>query len=685
MNSSTANPPVFGQPDLLHPIHSPDVLQLAYEPYSGHLALDSLTLQTQPLDGQVTTSQSHLSHSFDPFPTLHTSKPYTAESFSDTQVIPATPMGPPTNSRKRKALTLRADAWEPYKARIIELHITQGLPLREVKKKIEEELGFTAELRQYRTRISQWGKDKNIKPKEMRAIVKKRQQRKVIEVNKSELVFQVRGYEVEPQRIDRWMKRHEVPESLLYAPTTPSAVYCRTISERGSPIPSPMYSSQTPNFLPADIISIVQSPVVFSPTPSVSSIVRPQSSDFTGQSPAPTYQSLPSFRPSSSPASNVFQGQSTSVEPFVQYRYKQTDEEHLREELSKVEVLYGMSHPKTLDILSELGNVLIDQGRYRSAEETIRRLVEGRRIANGNDDVNVLDALELLGRVLGRQGLYTKAEKLHQRTLGSRRAILGDEHSSTLTSMANLALAYWNQGRWKEAEELNLQVMETRKRVLGEEHPSTLISMGNLALAYSNQGRWKEAEELEVQVMETRKRVLEEEHPNTLTSMANLASTYSNQGRWKEAEELKVQVLERSGRVFGEEHPDTLTSMANLASTYRHQGRWKEAEELEVQVLERSVRVFGEEHPDTLTSMGNLALTYRDQGRWKEAEELEVQVLETGKRVLREEHPDMLASMNNLAMTYSNQGRWKEAEELEVCWRRERGCLERSIQTCWPA
>ncbi len=85
------------------------------------------------------------------------------------------------------------------------------------------------------------------------------------------------------------------------------------------------------------------------------------------------------------------------------YQYKQTDEERLREELSRMEILYGTNHSEFLGILSKLGNVLMEQGRYRSAKEVIPTLVEGRRIANENDDVNMLDALELLGRVLGRE------------------------------------------------------------------------------------------------------------------------------------------------------------------------------------------------------------------------------------------------------------------------------------------
>ena len=69
-------------------------------------------------------------------------------SFSNVGEIAAAPMAPPPpRTRKRKAPTLRADDWEPVKSRVIELHITQKLPLQEVKKIVETEFmssGFSA-------------------------------------------------------------------------------------------------------------------------------------------------------------------------------------------------------------------------------------------------------------------------------------------------------------------------------------------------------------------------------------------------------------------------------------------------------------------------------------------------------------------------------------------------------------
>ena len=54
-------------------------------------------------------------------------------------------MGPPTRPRKRKAGTWKAEDWEPRRPFIKRLHIDQGLPLKEVKNRMESEFGFKAE------------------------------------------------------------------------------------------------------------------------------------------------------------------------------------------------------------------------------------------------------------------------------------------------------------------------------------------------------------------------------------------------------------------------------------------------------------------------------------------------------------------------------------------------------------
>lgn len=74
-------------------------------------------------------------------------------------------------------------------------------------------------VRQYRTRVSQWGLDKNVKPQEMKAIVRKRQTRKLVDIDKKPLHFEIRGNSVEPKKVDGWMKRNNVQENILYHPS----------------------------------------------------------------------------------------------------------------------------------------------------------------------------------------------------------------------------------------------------------------------------------------------------------------------------------------------------------------------------------------------------------------------------------------------------------------------------------
>ncbi|KAF2627195.1 hypothetical protein BU25DRAFT_368965 [Macroventuria anomochaeta] len=150
---------------------------------------------------------------------------------------------PLAKRRKPKATTLRDIDWEPHKSRILELYSHQKLGLQTVQQIIWAEKGFHAELRQYETVIEKWKLGKYIKLREMASIVRKVQQRKLIDIDQGDLTFKVRGKRVETERIKRWMRAHGVPEDELYVPSppapTPSDVECQTTSERSTPVQSP--------------------------------------------------------------------------------------------------------------------------------------------------------------------------------------------------------------------------------------------------------------------------------------------------------------------------------------------------------------------------------------------------------------------------------------------------------------
>ncbi|RKK19638.1 hypothetical protein BFJ66_g6477 [Fusarium oxysporum f. sp. cepae] len=543
------------------------------------------------------------------------------------QITPTPTTGPPRKSRKKKAPTLRDEDWEPFKDRNLELYETHKLPLEKVKTMIEEEFGFTAQPRQYQSRITKWGKDKNIKKVEMTAIVRKHQQREILETGKRKLCFTVRGREVEADKINRWMDRNNVPRNDLYAPSpaasTPSAVNCKTISERGSLSHSPALSEMSLAFASGGITPVAQSPMAPSPALSVRGIIQGRGSSFTGQSPAPFYQALPAQLPASYPSatSPVHPHSSSTLAP-QKYRHRQAEEDRLRSELSVAETLFGSEHVETLHIMVMLADILLHQGRYKSAEEMIRRAVVGYQKTVGGDDVRTLDALELLGQVLRLQGFFRQASKLLEGLLETKRVALGDEHLSTLSCMAGLSRAYLSQGWWDDSALLSERVLEIKKRVGGEADYDTLTSMSNLGTAYMWLGRSEESEQLIGQALKLSKNILGDEHVITLYAMSRLLVLYAKQSNWGQAEVIAMQVIKTYMRTMGEEHPDIMFVKAQLARVYEGLGQLEKVEEVGEQVFEMRKRILGGKHPDTQSTAHFLINLYEKRKKYGKAEDL---------------------------------------------------------------
>ena len=129
--------------------------QPSYSPHYTPDGADETSAFTEPaqaLSGPVVATQHHALQSSS-LTTLHSGHTqFDVELAGSSQPAPAvthtsqtSPTDPLYRPRKRKAVTLRTDVWEPYKERILDLHIEQKRPLPEVRQTLEKEYGFKAE------------------------------------------------------------------------------------------------------------------------------------------------------------------------------------------------------------------------------------------------------------------------------------------------------------------------------------------------------------------------------------------------------------------------------------------------------------------------------------------------------------------------------------------------------------
>jgi tetratricopeptide (TPR) repeat protein/predicted Ser/Thr protein kinase len=269
-----------------------------------------------------------------------------------------------------------------------------------------------------------------------------------------------------------------------------------------------------------------------------------------------------------------------------------------------------------------------------------------------------------LGSTYRALGAYPAAEPHLRRALELRRQALGDEHPETIRAMNQLGFLNWRQGRLDQAEALYGKALETSRRRLGPDHPDTLAYEFNLATLYRSQGRYKEAEPIYERNLAAKKRDLGAEDPVTLDVMSALANQLQETGRHEKAEGLHRQALESRRRVQGEKDIDTVLDMNNLANDLALLGRFEEAAPLMQRTLELKVELYGADHPATLNSVSNLAELNDQLGRGREAETLHRQVLDRRTHVLGPDHVRTLETMERLAANLSNQGRFAEAERL---------------------
>jgi tetratricopeptide (TPR) repeat protein len=316
------------------------------------------------------------------------------------------------------------------------------------------------------------------------------------------------------------------------------------------------------------------------------------------------------------------------------------------------------------DVQHAIGDLLIEQGAYRDAEETLRAVAEARERALGPDHADTLRSRTRLAYAQYRAGKYNDAIDGFRAIVGLEERILGAQHPDTLLARNGLAIALDNGGKPAEAEAEHRRILAIREKVLGPEHPDTLKTRNNIALSLDRQGKHAEAASEFQQVIDLKNKVLGPEHPDTLRSRSSFAYALDHQGKYSEAELNLRDVIRLEEKVLGPEHPDTLVSRLRLDKVLLSQRKFAEAETDYRDLIAIEQKVLGPQHPDTLSARAGLANSLQAQGKHNEAATEYREVIALEEKVLGPEHPSPLLNRNNLANSIMGGKNYAEAEGM---------------------
>jgi len=288
---------------------------------------------------------------------------------------------------------------------------------------------------------------------------------------------------------------------------------------------------------------------------------------------------------------------------------------------------YGEEHPITWRVMSNLGWIYEDQGRYREMKSLCSHL--GFKFAGAVADYHLgkyqYAALFFeeynrgtdkslhhfsscnLARVYVAQGRYEEAEQLFVETLAEWPETLSNWKLVYSSALANM---YREQGRYVEAERLINEVLEAQRLKLGDKHLHTLMSMYALVRLYIDQDHYDKANALLSEALPIVRVRLRKEHPLKLRFLNAFAVLYTKQEQYDQSEAFFDEALKGRQRELGDDHPETLETKNDLAELYKEQDRYEEAGPLLIEAVEGRSLKLGDTHPHTIESLNNLIALY---------------------------------------------------------------------------
>ena len=145
-------------------------------------------------------------------------------------------------------------------------------------------------------------------------------------------------------------------------------------------------------------------------------------------------------------------------------------------------LLFGQTHPDTLDVVHSLGNLLLRRKNTRDeAEELFNDWLDLCEHELGAGHAATLRMVNNLALVLKKLRQLERAKELFQRAAQGREALFGFDDAAVLQSYTNLANCLRDLKQYDEAEPLYRKIIESKTQLLGSEHESTLLTLYQFA------------------------------------------------------------------------------------------------------------------------------------------------------------------------------------------------------------
>jgi tetratricopeptide (TPR) repeat protein/tRNA A-37 threonylcarbamoyl transferase component Bud32 len=258
-------------------------------------------------------------------------------------------------------------------------------------------------------------------------------------------------------------------------------------------------------------------------------------------------------------------------------------------------------------LLSSLGHLYTDMGKYEQALEHDRRSLGIRKQLLGPDHPEVAVSIDNIAATLAHTGDFAGSLEHHEQARGIRTRALGPDSLEIAYTLNGMGGVYMQQGELDRALASFEQAKAILSRLLGPDHIELSSAHNNIGVIHWQRGRYDEA------LAEFRHARLAMElglgpgHPRVASTVDNIGNVLVAQGRYAEALVEQRLALEIREHTLGLEHTDVASSLNNLATVLVALG---DDEQALASLLRAQTIWDGElepDHPFLMTALTNMA------------------------------------------------------------------------------
>ncbi len=292
--------------------------------------------------------------------------------------------------------------------------------------------------------------------------------------------------------------------------------------------------------------------------------------------------------------------------------------EHARAAQAKIERL-GRQDLLQAQLDAMVATLLLEEGKYKEAEERSQRVLAIREKVLGPDDVAIADALGDLADVKVALGAYDDAIVLYRRAIGVTEKAVGGAHPKAGNLHVNLGAALRTAGHLDEAVAEYRRADEIIERSLGRDHPMLATVDINYGAVLLEQGRLAEAETQFKRALAIWTKSLGPDHPSTATAWFRLGNVALKEGRAEEARADFKKTLDIWTAKLGADHPSLSAALDGLGDAFYAEGKLGPAMDYYQRALALLERTVGPQHPDLADSLIGIGLVELSRGAARRA------------------------------------------------------------------